>query len=88
MTCLEVLVEVPEININKQNKKEGNTPLHLAVLYEEDFEVALSMVNILLDCGADPRYSILKLSVFQLVIDLCLHAELKIKQAQLLVILL
>lgn len=51
-----MLIEVPGININKQNKKEGNTPLHLAVLYEEDFEVALSMVNLLLDSGADPRY--------------------------------
>lgn len=55
LTCLEMLIEVPGININKQNKKEGNTPLHLAVLYEEDFEVALSMVNLLLDSGADPR---------------------------------
>ncbi len=55
MTCLEILVDVPGINVNKQNIKEGNTPLHLAVQYEEDPEVALSIVNILLDVEADPR---------------------------------
>ncbi|KAI8967732.1 hypothetical protein BDF20DRAFT_829080, partial [Mycotypha africana] len=35
--------------------KEGNTPLHLAVQYEDDPEVALNMVDLLLDAGSDPR---------------------------------
>jgi ankyrin repeat protein len=58
LTCLEILVGVEGVDVNIQNKKEGNTPLHLAVQYEEDPEVALSMVDILLDSGADPRYTI------------------------------
>lgn len=55
LNCLELLLKVPGININLQNNKEGNTPLHLAVQYTEDPEVALSMVDALLDAGADPR---------------------------------
>lgn len=52
---MEILVKVPDVNVNIQNKTEGNTPLHLAVQYEEDYEVAISIVDILLDSGADPR---------------------------------
>ncbi|KAL7319689.1 hypothetical protein PS15m_002796 [Mucor circinelloides] len=55
LTCMELLLKVPNINVNLKNKKEGNTPLHLAVQYEEDPEVALNMVDILIDAGADPR---------------------------------
>lgn len=54
LTCLEILVDIPGINVNLRNK-QGDTPLHLAVRYEEDPEVAVSMVDILLDSGADPR---------------------------------
>lgn len=54
MTCLEILADIPGINVNLRNK-QGDTPLHLAVKYEEDPEVAISMVDILLDSGADPR---------------------------------
>ncbi|OBZ87063.1 hypothetical protein A0J61_04893 [Choanephora cucurbitarum] len=55
LTCLEILLSQPGIEVNSRNLKEGNTPLHLAVQYEEDPEVALSMVSALLDAGADPR---------------------------------
>lgn len=55
LTCLEILVNVPGVDVNIQNENQGNTPLHLAVQYEEDYEVAVSMVVILLDSGADPR---------------------------------
>ncbi|GAN01088.1 ankyrin [Mucor ambiguus] len=55
LTCMELLLNVPNINVNLKNKKEGNTPLHLAVQYEDDPEVALNMVDILIDAGADPR---------------------------------
>lgn len=52
---MELLLKIPDINVNQRNKKEGNTPLHLAVQYEEDPEVGLNMVDILIDAGADPR---------------------------------
>ena len=55
LTCMELLLKIPDINVNQRNKKEGNTPLHLAVQYEEDPEVGLNMVDILIDAGADPR---------------------------------
>ncbi|KAK4516299.1 uncharacterized protein ATC70_011269 [Mucor velutinosus] len=55
LTCMELLLKMPTIHVNLKNKKEGNTPLHLAVQYEEDPEVALNMVDILIDAGADPR---------------------------------
>ena len=50
-----MIVDIPNVNVNLRNK-QGNTPLHLAVQYEDDPEVAVSMVDILLDSGADPRY--------------------------------
>ncbi|KAI8380693.1 hypothetical protein BD560DRAFT_453020 [Blakeslea trispora] len=64
---LEDVLKEPEVDVNyadplgdtalhyARNQKEGNTPLHLALQYEEDPEVALSMVSALLDAGADPR---------------------------------
>lgn len=52
-----MIVDIPNVNVNLRNK-QGNTPLHLAVQYEEDPEVAVSMVDILLDSGADPRYTL------------------------------
>ncbi|KAI8645814.1 ankyrin repeat-containing domain protein [Parasitella parasitica] len=55
LTCMELLLEIPDINVNQKNKKEGNTPLHLAVQYEDDPEVALNMVDMLINAGADPR---------------------------------
>ncbi|KAG1246959.1 hypothetical protein G6F68_014411 [Rhizopus microsporus] len=33
----------------------GNTPLHFAVQYEDDPEIALDVVDLLLNSGADPR---------------------------------
>lgn len=52
---MELLVKVPGVNVNLRNKNEGNTALHLAVLYDEDPEVRVGMVDVLLDAEADPR---------------------------------
>jgi ankyrin repeat protein len=51
---LEILVRVPGIDINIQNKA-GDTPLLLAMQYQDDPEVGLGIVDVLLDSGADPR---------------------------------
>ncbi|CAO3700359.1 unnamed protein product [Rhizopus stolonifer] len=55
LNCLEMLVRVPGLELNKKNNKQGNTPLHMAVQYEDDPEVALDIVDLLLNSGADPR---------------------------------
>ncbi|KAG0768849.1 hypothetical protein G6F57_002651 [Rhizopus arrhizus] len=55
LNCLEILVRVPGIDLNKKNNREGNTPLHFAVQYEDDPEIALDVVDLLLNSGADPR---------------------------------
>ncbi|CEI89389.1 hypothetical protein G6F70_005021 [Rhizopus microsporus] len=52
--CLELLVHIPSIDLNRKNK-EGKTPLHLAVQYDDDPDIALDMVDLLLNSGADPR---------------------------------
>ncbi|KAI9308080.1 ankyrin repeat-containing domain protein [Cunninghamella echinulata] len=54
LNCLELLVLVGGIQINIKNNL-GNTPLHYAVQYADDTHLALEMVSILLDNGADPR---------------------------------
>ncbi|ORZ08086.1 ankyrin repeat-containing domain protein [Absidia repens] len=54
LACLELLVRVNGIQVNRKNKL-GNTPLYYAVIYMDDQEVALEMVNVLLDAGANPR---------------------------------
>ncbi|CAO3633162.1 unnamed protein product [Cunninghamella blakesleeana] len=54
LNCLELLVRVAGIQINAKNKL-GDTPLHYAVQYSDDLELALEMVNVLLDSGANPR---------------------------------
>ncbi|KAI9483408.1 MAG: ankyrin repeat-containing domain protein [Benjaminiella poitrasii] len=55
LTCMEMLLHVPNVDVNLKNKKEGNTPLHLSIQYEDDPEVAIGMAALLIDAGADPR---------------------------------
>ncbi|ORE11589.1 ankyrin [Rhizopus microsporus var. microsporus] len=52
--CLELLVHISSIDLNRKNK-EGKTPLHLAAQYDDDPDIALDMVDLLLGSGADPR---------------------------------
>lgn len=55
--CLELLVNLDDIDLNVKNRLEGDTPLHKAVQYQdEDLPMAIAMVEILLEGGADPRY--------------------------------
>ncbi|ORY91063.1 ankyrin repeat-containing domain protein [Syncephalastrum racemosum] len=67
--CLEVLVNLDEIDLDIKNALEGDTPLHKAVQFQEtDVPMAVAMVELLLAGGADP--SILnrnKLTALQLV---------------------
>ncbi|CDH50714.1 predicted protein [Lichtheimia corymbifera JMRC:FSU:9682] len=53
--CLELLVNLDDIDLNVKNRLEGDTPLHKAVQYQdEDLPMAIAMVEILLEGGADP----------------------------------
>ncbi|KAI9270790.1 ankyrin repeat-containing domain protein [Phascolomyces articulosus] len=54
--CMEILVNRNGINLNAKNRIEKNTPLHKAVQYEDEKDIALAMVDLLLEAGADPRY--------------------------------
>ncbi|KAI8329323.1 ankyrin repeat-containing domain protein [Chlamydoabsidia padenii] len=54
LACLELLIEVSGVEIDRKNKG-GTTPLHYAVTLQDDIGVALEMVNVLLDAGANPR---------------------------------
>ncbi|ORX54073.1 ankyrin repeat protein [Hesseltinella vesiculosa] len=54
--CLEHLVNLDDIDLNIKNRMEGYTPLHFAVEYQkEDVEMAIAMVDILLQGGSDPK---------------------------------
>lgn len=67
--CLEILVNLDEIELDVKNALEGDTPLHKAVQFQTtDVPMAEAMVELLLEGGADP--SILnrnKLTPLQLV---------------------
>ncbi|KAG2225757.1 hypothetical protein INT45_011425 [Circinella minor] len=53
--CLELLVNVDDIEIDVKNRLEGDTPLHKAVQHQdEDLPMAVAMVELLLEAGADP----------------------------------
>ncbi|KAF9411093.1 hypothetical protein BGZ94_001447, partial [Podila epigama] len=52
--CLEILLYYDGIDVNKQNRIEGDTPLHKAAGYD-DPEVALEMVQILVQGGASTK---------------------------------
>lgn len=53
LNCMEILVNLDDINVNIQNKMQKETPLHKAVQYRDDPDLALSMVDLLLEAGAD-----------------------------------
>ncbi|KAI7870779.1 ankyrin repeat-containing domain protein [Spinellus fusiger] len=51
--CLEILVNIEGVDIDIQNTLELDTPLHKAVMHQdEDAEVAFSMAELLLMAGA------------------------------------
>ncbi|KAI8381386.1 ankyrin repeat-containing domain protein [Radiomyces spectabilis] len=53
--CLELLVNLDDIDLDIKNRMEGNTPLHMAVRYaEQDEETAISIIDLLLQADADP----------------------------------
>jgi hypothetical protein len=56
LNCLEKLVNHDDIDLDIKNTVEGDTPLHKAVVYDEDPEIALAIVELLLEAEADPRY--------------------------------
>ncbi|KAJ2897559.1 hypothetical protein IWW38_001679 [Coemansia aciculifera] len=53
--CAKLLVEVSDINPNIQDKLEGDTPLHKALIHCEETEDALVLAQLLLKAGSDPR---------------------------------
>lgn len=55
LNCMEILVNLDGIKVNVQNKMQKETPLHKAVQYQDDPDLALSMVDLLLEAGADPK---------------------------------
>ncbi|KAG2227157.1 hypothetical protein INT45_003887, partial [Circinella minor] len=55
LECMEILVNLKGINLNARNRIEKDTPLHKAVHYHDEKDIALAMVDLLLEAGADPR---------------------------------
>ncbi|OAD67182.1 hypothetical protein PHYBLDRAFT_67318 [Phycomyces blakesleeanus NRRL 1555(-)] len=55
LACLEILAHQGSINMNKKNIATGDTPLHQAVQYTDEPDIALAMVDVLLQASADPR---------------------------------
>ncbi|CAG8683720.1 7560_t:CDS:2, partial [Dentiscutata heterogama] len=55
LTAVDLLLQQENINVDAQNRLELETPLHLAVRYTDDPSVALEIVQLLIDNGADPR---------------------------------
>ncbi|KAJ2957444.1 hypothetical protein NQZ79_g6873 [Umbelopsis isabellina] len=55
LNCLEKLVNHDDIDLDIKNTVEGDTPLHKAVVYDEDPEIAIAIVELLLEAEADPR---------------------------------
>ncbi|KAG0174371.1 hypothetical protein DFQ28_006647 [Apophysomyces sp. BC1034] len=54
--CLELLVNLDDIDLDVVNRLEGDTPLHSAVQYQDqDLDMAVAMVELLLAAEADPR---------------------------------
>ncbi|KAL1921924.1 uncharacterized protein VTP21DRAFT_10566 [Calcarisporiella thermophila] len=51
--CVEILLDQENINLNIQNRLEGDTPLHKAVAFTDDPDVAYEIVQMLIDAGAD-----------------------------------
>lgn len=55
LSCLELLVTLKAIDLNMRDRIDQDTPLHKAVQYKEDYDIAIAMVDQLLEAGADPR---------------------------------
>ena len=53
---MDILVHLDNIRLNARDTIQKDTPLHKAVQYDEK-DIALVMVDTLLQAGADPRYS-------------------------------
>ncbi|KAG9303600.1 hypothetical protein G9A89_018496 [Geosiphon pyriformis] len=54
LTAIQLLLQQPNIKLDLQNRLERDTPLHKAVQYLDDPSVALEIVKLLIDAGADP----------------------------------
>lgn len=58
---MEVLINHNEVDVDISNTIHGETPLHLAVQYaNQDYDMAVAMVDLLLAGGADPTYVVFK----------------------------
>lgn len=57
--CLDVLLDQEGVEVDPVNRMEGDTPLHSAARLsaQGDEEGAQAVVEMLLEAGADPRYS-------------------------------
>lgn len=63
-----MLLDQEGVEVDPLDRLEKDTPLHKAVRFvngmaKEDWEAAASIVELLLDAGADPRYNILFIEV-------------------------
>ncbi|CCJ28876.1 unnamed protein product [Pneumocystis jirovecii] len=56
IACLNILLDIQDLEMNSKNFLEENTPLHKAVEYQyKDKDIALEMIESLINAGADPR---------------------------------
>ena len=60
---LDMLLDQEGVEVDPLDRLEKDTPLHKAVrfvngLAKEEWEAGASIVELLLDAGADPRYNI------------------------------
>ncbi|KAJ2077253.1 hypothetical protein H4R24_005245 [Coemansia sp. RSA 988] len=53
--CVKLLVKVPGINLNIQDRMSRNTPLHMALIHRNKPKITLETVTLLTRAGADPR---------------------------------
>ena len=63
---LDMLLDQEGVEVDPLDRLEKDTPLHKAVrfvngLAKEEWEAGASIVELLLDAGADPRYNVLSL---------------------------
>lgn len=57
---LDMILDQEGVEIDGQDRREGDTPLHKAVRYtnelrQEEWEVGKAIVDMLVDAGCDPR---------------------------------
>ncbi|KAK2814306.1 hypothetical protein FQN49_008230 [Arthroderma sp. PD_2] len=55
--AMDYLLDIYHFEVDPTNRIDGDTPLHLAVLHgnEKDIEVGMSMLEMMLEAGCDPR---------------------------------